>query len=806
MIWNYLTIAYRNLVKKKIYTFINIAGLSTGAAVALIIFLYVQHELSYDTFTGHQDVYRMVEDRIYPDRVAYFTLMPGGFAQVLPDEIPEVETTTRVVGFPNFSTIVRQGDNVFTEHYFFSADSNFFDVFPYKLLKGNPDKVLRDVNTVVMTESTAKRYFGEQEAIGKFIKAFDQDIEVVGVMEDVPENSHMKFDMLGPTAGIDFLEDPNFYIAGTYTYVKLRPGASPEAVDSKMPALVEKYAASQIERDLGVSYQKYVADGNGYKYFLQPIADIHLHSHRINEIKPNGSITTVNSLIAIGVLIIIIAAINFVNLATARSVERAKEVGVRKVLGSRRAQLIGQFLSESMLITLISLAIAIGIAQLSLGFFNNLTQQQLEIDPVGNPLMGMAVLAVALTLGLLGGLYPAFFISALKPAEVLKGKFKSSTRGGLLRNGLVIFQFTIAVMLISSTLVVYQQLRFVSNKDLGFQKENLVVINHTSNGNESEGLQTELRKLAGVKNIGSGNTVPGGYFFGLQFRTPGASEIFTPKGYAADDHFNEVLGLKLVEGRLFGPGFNDSLAVVVNEAAVKAMDLENPIGTTLLNAVDNGDGRVEIPYTIVGVVEDFNYESLHTPIAPIVIMSTEGQINFQNVMVARIASEDLPATISQLESVYKRLVPGSPFVYNFMDARLDELYKEEKSSGKLLTVLSSLAILIACVGLFGLTAYTVNQKTKEIGVRKVMGATVAGIVTLLSASFAKLVMISLVLGIPVAWFLLSEWLQTFAYRISLTAATFVLAGILVMLFTLLTISYQAIGAARVNPVDSLKEE
>lgn len=804
MLINYFKIAFRTLIKKKVYAVINILGLSVGAAASLIIFLYVQGELSYDKFLPESDrLYRVVEDRIYPDHLSHFAMIPGGFSSVFAEEIPEVELSTRLIGFPNFASVVRYKDNIFSENYFFSADSNFFEVFPFKLLKGNPSEVLRHPNTLVLSASTATKYFGSEDPIGKVMNLNNADVEVVGIMEDVPENSHMKFDALGPAIGIQFLEEPNYYIAGTFTYIKLANGTEPYVVEQKFPALVEKYASGQIERDLGVSYKKYIADGNGYRYLLQPLNDIYLTSQRSNEIKANGNLTVVRVLIFISILILAIAGINFINLATARSAERAKEVGVRKVLGSRKKQLIAQFLSESLLISAISIVIAIAIIQLSLGYFNTIAQKQLYLNLFDNPSILFVLLTITLVLGLIAGLYPAFYISALKPVMVLKGKLQSSSKGNLLRNGLVVFQFTMAIVLISATLVVYDQLEFIRNKPLGFEKENLLVINHNSVDEESEALQQQLRSVPGVRNVGSSNAVPGGYFFGLQFRLPGSTEIYTPKGTTADDNFVSTLNLKILEGRSFGPGFNDSLSIIVNEKAVTAMNLENPVGTVLIN---NADPTTPVSFTIVGVVEDFNYESLHTEITPLIIMSTEGQLNFQSVLIARFNTDDLGGTVKQLEAKWKEVLPNEPFIYSFMDNQLDNLYSSEQASGKLMTTFTSIAIIIACVGLFGLSAYTANQRTKEIGVRKVLGASVLGILSLLSKDFAKLILVALLIGTPIAWYLMREWLQSFAYRITLNIDSFAVAGFIVLLFTIVTISYQAIKAATANPVKSLKEE
>ena len=803
MLFNYLKVAIRNLLKKKVFTIINIVGLSVGTTSSLLIFLYVQGELSYDKFFPDNDrIYRIVEDRIYPDRLAHFAMIPAGFSTILPDEVPEVEMSTRLIGFPNFAQVVKYNDDTYSEHYIFAADSNFFEMFPYRLLKGDRSKALRNTNHIILTEATATKYFGAEEPMGKTLDIGGLKLEVAGVMENIPENSHMKFDALTPSIGVGFLRDPSFYIAGTFTYVKLAKDASPALAESKLPALVEKYAAGQIERDLGVSFKKYIADGNGYKYFLQPLEDIHLHSQRTNEIKAGGSITAVKVLGFIAVLIIVIAGINFVNLATARSVERAREVGVRKVLGSRKQQLVSQFLSESLLISTVSIVLAAGILWTILDAFNSYSNTRLEFNVIDNPIVIVVILTVAITLGVVAGLYPAFYISALRPVQVLKGKFQSSKGGKVLRNGLVVFQFSISIMLIASTLVVYDQLKYMQTKSLGFDKEDLVVINHNAVGDQGRALIDELRKIPGVENVGSANAVPGGYFYGLLFKLPGSEEIFTPKGMQAQENFAEAMNLRLVEGRFFDPAFDDSLSVVVNQKAVAAMNLTDPVGTVLMN---NADPTTSVAYTIVGVVQDFNYESLHTDVSPLVIMSTEGQFNQNTVIIARL-EHDNDNALSVIEAKYREIVPGEPFIYSFMEERLDRLYTSENQSGKLLMMFTAVAIVIACVGLFGLAAYTANQRTKEIGVRKVLGASVSSIVGLLSKDFFKLVAIAMVIGIPFAWLMMGKWLEAFAYRVPLQLTTFLLAGVIVMVFTGVTVSYQAISASIVNPTDSLKEE
>ncbi len=805
MFISYLKIAFRNLLKKKIFTIINVLGLSVGATASLIIFLYVQSEMSFDRFLPDSErLYRMAEDRMYPDRVAHFAMIPGGFAAAVKDDIPEVEASTRLVGFPQFATVVRYKDNIFSEHYFFSADSNFFEVMPFRMLKGNPKQVLSHPNSIVLTASTAAKYFGAEDPIGKRMEIFGQNIEVTGVMEDVPASSHMRFDALTSTLDVGFLRgEPNYYIAGAFTYLKLAPGADPERVEAKFPALVEKYAAGQIEREIGVSYKKYIADGNGYHYFLQPLHDIHLHSQLQHEIKSNGNDTIVKALMFIGLLILAIAGINFVNLATARSSERGREVGVRKVLGSKKRQLISQFLSESMLISVISIVLALVILQALLGYFNSISETKLQLNFIENPWILIALIAITLGLGLLAGLYPAFYISALKPVSILKGKFQGSSRGAALRNGLVVFQFTVSIILISATLIVNDQVNFMQSKPLGFEKENLLVINHNSNRKESFALQQQIRSIKGVVSVASSNSVPGGYFFGLPFKVQGSEEIFTPKGMTADDNFSETIKYKILEGRAFSEEFDDSLSLIINQRAARTLKLENPVGTILYN---NANPETPIPYRIIGVVEDFNFESLHNEIAPLVIMSTEGQQSFQSMLIVRLEAGDYTSTLTGIQSKWKEMLPNEPFIYSFMDSKLDNLYATEGNSSKLLVTFTFIAIVIACVGLFGLAAYTASQRTKEIGVRKVLGASAAGIVGLLSKDFFKLVATAIMIGSPVAWYLVREWQTSFAYRVPLSVVTFIYAALIVLIFTGITISYQAITASLINPAKSLKEE
>ncbi len=804
MLINYLKIAYRNLLKKKVYSFINVLGLSVGAASTLLIFLYIQKEISYDKFYNDTDrLYRVVVDRQYPDRTAQFAMIPDGWSNVIAEEIPEIEKSTKLIGFTDFSNVFRYEDAMFRERFLFFADSNFFDVLDFKLLKGDPKTALTKPNTVILTQSMVKKYFGESDPVGKQIEVNNVQNEVVGVMQDLPSNSHIRMDFLSSSVNINFFSEPSYYVSSSYTYIKLVNGTKPETVEEKFPALVEKYAAGQIERDLGVSFKAYTEAGNGYTYLLQPVKDIHLHSSRSNEIKANGNYTYVKMLVFISILILAIAGINFINLATARSAERAKEVGVRKVLGSLKKQLVYQFLSESFLLSTISVVLAIAIIQSTLGLFNTLLPEPLEFT-LGNWPGLILLTGITVLLGLVAGFYPAFYISSLKPVQVLKGKFRSSASGNSLRQGLMIFQFCISIVLITATIVVFRQLQYVQQKDLGFDKNNIIAISHNGQNDDPEAITNEIKTVPGVLEAGSGNANPGGYYFGISFQKAGDTEVKLVRGVTVSDNYANALGLRLVDGRMFGEAFNDSLSVILNQAAVKAIGLTNPIGARLNNSANFSNNQST--YTVVGVVEDYNFESLRKTVDPLAIFNTEGQYNFHSVITVRLDGHNTAETLASLENKWKQMVPGEPFIYSFLDSTLNEQYASEQTSGKILALFTTVAILIACVGLFGLAAYMANQRTKEIGVRKILGASVSNIIRLLSKDFAKLVLISLALGSPLAFYLMNKWLETFAYRTTLNVQTFLLAGFIILIITGITISYQAIKAATSNPVNSLKDE
>lgn len=829
MFRNYFKIAFRSLVKQKVYTIINVAGLSVGIASCLLIALFVTDEFSYDNFHDKADrIYKMTLERLYPNHSTNYAVIPHSYAPVVKKDIPEVEDVIRLGGpFNNIVVDYKEanGDHKqFEENFVVAAESNFFDLFSIKVLKGDPAKALINLTDLVMTESTARRYFGDEDPIGKSVQFFGQTFGVTAVCEDVPENSHFKFDFLVKWDEQFFGgRGENFTSFSVHTYLLLRPDADYKTVEAKFPQLVDTYAAAQIERDLGKSWADYKKEGNGYRYFLQPLTSIHLDPANIEyKMKPvGGNVNQVYFLICVAVLIVMIASINFMNLATARSAERAREVGIRKTMGSLKPQLIGQFLTESILICLIATFIAVVIVQLAIPSFNDLAHKQLSLGFTAQVVLGLV--GLALMVGILAGAYPAFMLSAFSPAAVIKGNFSGSAKGSWLRNGLVVFQFWISIVLIVGTLVVGDQMRFIQNKSLGYDKDQVLVIDRVfvlqdSLRNMQEVFKDELERIPGISKAGRSSALFGNEsdMFGAQFQPQGSSEILTTKTIAIDDDFANTIGFEFVQGHGYSKETNDSLSIILNETAVRTMELgADPIGQKLSQVQRRQDGNVTITFTIIGIIKDFNFQSLRDEITPLTIQSSESFGNNTRYMFAKVNTPDLQGLLKSVESKWNVLVsltrrPGQPdtqpFKYTFLDQNLLTNYEAEQRAGTLFSVFSSIAIIIACVGLFGLAAYTASLRTKEIGVRKVMGASVTSVILLLTRDFTKLIAVAFVLAVPLAWYIMSNWLDGFAYRTTLGAGTFLLAGGLALLISLITVSYQSIKAAVRNPVNSLRSE
>jgi putative ABC transport system permease protein len=806
MFKNLMKVAFRNIWKKKLFSLINIVGLSIGIACFFLIIINVRHEFSYDKFQKNGDrIYRVALERIYPDNVIFYAIIPYSIGDAMVTDFPEIEQMTRILDNRN-PVMLRYQDKSYEEEEIFFVEPNFFDMFSIPLIKGTPETIFSTPNSMVMTKDTALKYFGDEDPIGKYISTPQGQVLVSGICENIPSNSHMEFDLLLPLSLIGFQNRPNYVSFSVHTYVMLQEGVSPEEVEAKMPGLVERYAAGPIQTQTGLSFKEYTAAGNGYNYFFQPIRDIHLHSHLEFEIKPNGNITYIYVLIAIAAFLIIIACVNFMNLATARSASRAREVGIRKIVGSTKGLLIRQFLFESLVMSLISVVVAAFLVRLFLPVFNHLTQKQLEIQYLKEPFNLVFLLAIGLLVGLLAGLYPAFVLSSFRPVTVLKGRFTTSRTGSRMRNALVVLQFAISIICIAMTILVYRQMDFMQKKDLGFDKDNQIVVERAYVlQDRDEAFKQELRTIPGILNAAGANTlISGGDYFGVFFRAEGNPEVKTTRGMNIDEDFIPTMGLEIIEGRGFSREFNETNNVIINESTIEEFGWENPIGKTIKRLGDTEELTGD--YTIIGVVKDFHYNSLHNPINSFVLFSFSPDQRFLGNMNIKIRPENVSATIAAIEEKWKAFVPQEPLSFYFLDDKLSEMYGNERTSGQIFSIFSLLAIVIACIGLFGLSAFMAELRTKEIGIRKVLGSTSSKIVVLLSKDFARLVALAFVVAVPISYYAMTRWLQNFAFRSPVQVWIFLLAGTAAVLIAQITISFQALKAANTDPADALRFE
>ena len=813
MLKNHLIIALRNLSKKKGYSLINVLGLAVGIAGCLLIVMFIQHEFSYDKFfPDHHRIYRMSLERIYPNHSTNYAVIPHSFAAVAKENYEEIEEATIASRITNQQlTYVNELEEKiqFDEEILLAADSSFLKVFDFKIISGKRGSLMTQPDEIVITADFANRYFGNTDPLGKVIKIGDDlSFTVSAVMQDLPDNTHFKFSALLSVYFLPLATQENYTSFSAYTYFKLKEHADPVALEAKIPKLVDTYAAGQIERELGKSWEEYRTAGNGYRYFLQPLNSIHLHPEHIEaQMRPSGNINSIYILIAVAILILGIACVNFMNLSIARSAERAKEIGVRKVLGSIRYQLVGQFLTEAFCIAALGVITAVLFTYLLTPAFNNLTEKNIYLPFNIYTILGFFTLIVFV--GILAGLYPAAVLSSFRPVEVMKGKFTGNTKGNWIRNGLVVFQFWISIILIIGTLVIRNQMQFMQGKALGFDKEHVLVIERGFNL-DPQTLSTfvdRVKEMPEVVDAAASFALPGreGTFFGLQFQPEGSSEVLTTKTMVVSDGLPETLGLQLIEGRWFSEDSQDSLYVLLNETAASLMDIENPVGSKINEVRNTPDGTLTIQHTVIGIVKDFNFISLRDEITPLVLQSNELYGIGGQFVLARIKPNVIPQAIQSIEDKWRETSPDQEFKYAFLDENLNNQYKQEQQTGKIFSIFSILAIFISCIGLFGLSAYVTRLRTKEIGVRKVLGASVTGVIIMLNKDFSKMILIAFLLAVPVAWWLMEKWwLESFAFRVNVNLTVFIGAGVLVLVIAWLTVSLQTIRAALVNPVRSLK--
>ena len=800
MIRNYLATALRHLLRYKGYSAINVLGLAVGLASCVLILLYVQDELSYDQYHENKDrIYRLAVTETAGGIPDEWAITPAPWAPVLTSEHPEIELFTRIKP-PNSRWLVRYGEKRFYEKYFVFADSSVFDIFTLPLVQGNIKTALAEPHTVVVSEAMVKKFFGDENPIGKVISADDQYMfTVTGIMRDMPKNSHFHADFLASfttmaASGIYFepttMRSLNFTM---YTYLLLKEGYSPADLEEKLPQFLDKHVG-EILKNLGIEMRPY----------LQSLTDIHLYSNLKQEIEANSDVRYIYIFSSLATFILLIACVNFMNLSTARSARRAHEVGIRKVLGANRSQLIKQFIGESVFFSLIALAVALGLVHLLLPQFNQLSGKALELNYQSNWLVP-TLAAISLFTGIAAGGYPAFMVSSFRPVAVLGGALKAGVSPSLLRKVLITFQFIVSIIMIIGTAVVLSQLEYLQNKKLGFEKEHVVVLRLP----DKEAVlgypayKNEVTQFPEIVNVSSTASIPGGTT---------SLNLVQPEGYVkdqsplvpviwADFDFVETLDIEIKSGRSFSREFtSDNNAALVNETAARSFGWEDPIGKTINfpGASDSFPSR-----NVIGVMADFHNQSLHQRIEPLMIMYwAEG-----GFMVVRLQGQNVSRGLEILQEQWRKTYPNHPAMeFSFLDQNLEQLYAAEQRLGSVLITGAMLSILIACLGLLGLASYMAEQRNREIGIRKVLGATISNVILLMSRDFTKLVLLAFAISAPAGYYIMQAWLENFPYRIELSLMVFLFAGLAALLITWLTVGYHAMKAATANPADALRSE
>lgn len=802
MIRNYLKTALRIMMRQQAYSAINIAGLSLGIASSLLILFYVMDELSFDKFQADKErVHRVgFKGRLQGSDFMMAT-SPAPVAEAMSREIPEVESVLR---FGIWRTMpVAYENKAFTEQYFLVADSNFFQFFSFPLVAGDPKTALQGSNKIVLSESAAKRYFGNENPIGKMILRGSEKTatEITGIAKDVPANSHIQFDMILSGESWGYLTKNHDWTSNNlYTYFKVKPNADITKVKKSLDVLSEKNMGQELEKILGMSFAQFKQAGNDVGLFTQPMLDIHLKSDLREELAPNGNIQYLYIFGAIAAFIVLIACINFMNLSTARSANRAKEVGVRKTIGAFRSRLMGQFLSESMLYSFISTILAVLIILVSLNPFNVLSGKSLQFSLFTQPLIIAGLILFALFVGLLAGSYPAFYLTSFKPVDVLKGKVRAGFKNSGLRNGLVIFQFMISIALILGSMVVYKQLKYMQEKNMGFDKENVVRLLHTwSLDKNGKAFKNELSQHPEFKASSFASGLPPHITWSNAFRKGGSEEDYLLMVCMVDYDHLDAMKYDLLQGRFFSRDFkSDTAAVIINEAAYKQMGLTSIDNQDLLNY----NGEKPRPMKIIGVIKDFNFETLRNSVKPIAIQ-LGGEPNGE--MAVRLSAGNTQEQIKLLESIWKKY-SSDAFEYSFLDEDFDGLFRAEQRISHIILIFTVLTISIACLGLFGLATFVGEQRAKEISIRKVMGASIGQVMVLLFKDFTILIVVAFFIAAPLGWYLMNNWLDGFAYRVNIDAWIIILSGLASILIATFTISFQSIKAARENPVKALKNE
>jgi putative ABC transport system permease protein len=806
MFKNYVTVILRIIRKHQAYSFINITGLAIGIASCILILLFVQSELNYDkSHEKASQIYRVPLRFNVGTNHFDCALAPCPLAEAMVKDFPEVTASTRLYKqFRTGNVYVRYEDKQFMEEQFVWADPTVFDVFTIPLIEGDANSVLKEQNSVIITPAMAKKYFESADPLGKMLILEDgTPYQVTGIAKSLPENTHFHFDFLASFASLQKSRDPDWYDTAVYTYILVQQNVTAGQIEAKFPEFSRKYYEPIVKKAMGISYDKFIESGNFIGFFLQPLLDIHLHSKVENEFEPPGSTNTIYIFAAIAFVILIVACINFINLATARSTQRAKEVGIRKVAGSTRRQLIWQFLTESIVFSSIAILLALIFVEMFLPAFNSLVGKDYSVSSYMSWQFLLGILFGAVIIGVVAGVYPAFLLVSFQPVDAIKGKLRSGVKGRQFRHTLVVFQFFASIVLFICTFVIFSQLRYARNKNLGFNKEHIVIIQGARKlGQERLTFKESLKQNPNILNATYTDSLPQMLLEVKVFQKTGedSNVNHTLVTLSADYDFMDTYKLKLMEGRHFDKMYpTDSSSVILNEAAVKALNLESPLEERLLLTEFRNK-----PYTVIGIMEDIHLESLHfnkRPMATILI--DDRPVLYLSVRIHPLKVEE---TIRFMEKLWSQFVPSQPLDYVFFDDHFAQLYATEIQSAKTFTAFAALAIIIASLGLFGLASYVTTQRTKEIGIRKVLGASVPGIILRLNREFLVKVLIANLIAWPVAYFAMNKWLQNFAYRINIALWMFVASAGLALIISVLTVSYQIIRAASTNPVDSLRYE
>lgn len=807
MLKNYLKIAWRNLLKNKTFSLINIFGLAIGFTSFILIGLYVMDELSYDRFHEKADrIYRLDVDIRFGGTDLKLASSADPAGAVMKKDYPEVEQYVRFYANegPKF---VKKGTEYIRENDVAYADSTLFDVFTLPVIAGNPKTALDQPNTMVISETAAKKYFGTTDVLGKRLEIGTDEktqYSITAVIKDIPKNSHFYFDMLFSMDNVEY-DFGNFLSNNFHTYVVLKEGTDYKAFEKKLEQMLVKYVLPQAKQSMNInSIEEFRKAGNKIEYQLMPLTDIHLKSDRAPELGVNGNIQYIYIFSAVALFVLLLACINFMNLSTARSANRAKEVGIRKVLGTGKGILMSQFMAESVFISYLAFGGALLITWAVLPYFNDIAAKTFSLQDLLAIRTLPFLLVLPILIGFIAGYYPAFFLSSFKPIVVLKGKINTGVERSNFRNVLVTFQFFTSIALVISTIVVYRQLNYIQTKNIGFQKNQVLVINGTGAlGNNKEAFKNEILKLSGVQSgAGAGflpvsNSSRTDHSFSKE-ATMSSKSGFNMQMWNVDYDYVPTLGMQITKGRNFSKAFgSDSTGLIINETAAKLLGYDDPIGKRIYSSDDERSS-----YQIIGVVKNFHYESLRQNVAPLCM-----RLGYSKwAMVFKVSSNDMRGLVKQIKQKWMSIAPEMPFNYNFLDERFDEMYRAEQRVGKIAVTFAALTILIACLGLFGLVTYMAEQRTKEVGIRKVLGASVFSIVTLLTKDFIRLIIMALIIASPIAYLLMDNWLKDFSYRVNIEWWVFAVAGLVTITVALLTVGYQAVKSALMNPVKSLKTE